>query len=281
MRSVLVTGASTGIGEACVLELDRRGFRVFAGVRAESDAERLHGKASERLVPLILDVTNAGQIAAAAATVRQSVGQQGLDGLVNNAGIAVSGPLEVLAPDKLREQFEVNVIGQVAVAQAMIPLLRVARGRIVNIGSISGRIASPYVGPYAASKFALEALTDTLRMELRQWGIFVCIVEPANVKTPIWGKAQTAVEGLIEQASPEHLALYASDIEAMLKATTQMAHGGMPVEKVVRAVMHALSARRPKTRYPVGTGTRFFIQALKFVPGRIRDQFVLRTLGLQ
>ncbi len=281
MKSVLITGASTGIGEGCAMELDRRGFRVFAGVRSEADARRLASQMSERLVPLTLDVTNLEQIASAEELIRVAVGNQGLDGLVNNAGIAVGGPLEVLSLDSLRRQFEVNVIGQVAVIQAMIPLLRIARGRIVNIGSVNGRLSPPYIGPYAASKHALEAITDAIRLEVRQWGIGVSIVEPASVKTPIWDKAQASTANLLQQATPEQAALYQSDTEAMQKALALFARSGMPVKWVVKAVMHALLARRPRTRYPVGRGSRLIIHGLKLLPDRVRDWLVLRSLKLQ
>ena len=162
--AVVITGASTGIGKACALELDRRGFRVFAGVRSESAAQELQAQASARLTPVRIDVTDAASIAAAAETIARSVGDAGLAGLVNNAGIAVSGPLEIVPIDALRRQLEVNVIGPVAVTRSLLPLLRKARGRVVNMSSISGGVAAPYLGPYSASKFAMEAITDTLRL---------------------------------------------------------------------------------------------------------------------
>lgn len=279
-RFVLVTGASTGIGEACALELDRCGFRVFAGVRRDEDARRLAQQASNRLVPLMLDVTQADSIAAATDAIREAVGQAGLYGLVNNAGIVVAGPLELLPMEQLRRQFEVNVFGQVAVTQAVLPLVRQARGRIVNMGSVSGRMAAPYLGPYAASKFALEALTDSLRGELRRWGIAVSIVEPGNVKTPIWEKSQAWAEQLRQQMSPEGQELYGQDIAAVREASLRMGASGMPVQRVVRAVMHALTARRPKSNYPVGTQTRLAIAIFKFLPVRLRDRLIRRELGL-
>ena len=170
--TVVITGASTGIGEASALELGRRGFRVFAGVRREADAQRLKARSPD-IAPLLLDVTDAGQIAAAAEAVGRAVGDAGLAGLVNNAGIVVAGPLEILPLDRLRSQFEVNVVGQIAVTQAFLPLLRKGRGRIVNMSSLNGRIASPYLAPYAASKHALEAVNNAMRVEFRAWGIRV------------------------------------------------------------------------------------------------------------
>jgi len=278
--TVVITGASTGIGEACALELDRLGFRVFAGVRADADGERLRRRSSPRLVPLRLDVTDGQQVADAAQAVAEAVGPAGLAGLVNNAGIVVAGPVELLPLDAWRRQFEVNLIGQVAVTQALLPLVRTARGRIVFIGSVNGRLAAPYLGPYAASKHALEAVADSLRVELRTWGIPVALVEPGSVKTPIWDKSRAAADRLAEDLTPAGKALYGEDIAAMRRATQRLAARGMPVERVVRAVVHALTARRPKTRYLLGADNRSILAAFKFLPDRARDWFVRRALGL-
>jgi len=279
--AVVITGASTGIGEACALEMDRRGWRVFAGVRAAADGQRLAEQASPRLTPLRIEVTDRDSIARAAESVAAAVGQAGLAGLVNNAGIAVPGPLEMLPIDLLRRQLEVNVIGQVAVTQAMIPLLRAGRGRIVNMSSISGLVAAPYLGPYAASKHALEALSDALRVELRAWGISVSVVEPGNVKTPIWQKARAQAQDLLRDMPPQADSLYGPDIAAMHQATARMEDTGMPVECVVRAVVHALTARRPKTRYPVGAQTRLAAFFWRFLGDRTRDWLMRRELGLR
>ena len=186
---VVVTGASSGIGEATALRLANAGFAVFAGVRREEDAEALRLRGVR---PVRLDVRDAAQVAAAAQEVRGALGPAGLVALVNNAGVVVPGPLEFVPLDKLRGQFEVNVIGQVAVIQAFLPLLRETRGRIVNISSIDGRIATPLLGPYVASKFALEGLSDALRRELRPWGIQITLIEPGAIKTRIWEKGRVA-----------------------------------------------------------------------------------------
>jgi NAD(P)-dependent dehydrogenase (short-subunit alcohol dehydrogenase family) len=278
--AVLVTGASTGIGAACALELDRLGWRVFAGVRSEADGQRLADKASAGLAPVRIDVTDEASIAEAAGIIRDAVGENGLGGLVNNAGIGVPGPIEVVPMAMVRRQFDVNVIGQIAVTQAMLPLVRAARGRIVNIGSISGRIAAPYLGIYAGSKFAMEALTDALRVEVRRWGISVSIVEPGSVATPIWEKSRAAADAMTEEATPESLGLYAADIERFREATGKAAETAMPADKVVRVVVHALTARRPRTRYPVAADTRIAIAIFRFLPDRIRDRLVRRQLGL-
>jgi len=280
-RAVLVTGASTGIGEACALELDRRGFRVFAGVRREDDGRRLRQAASGGLTPVLLDVTEPESISTAAETIRGVAGDSGLFGLVNNAGIVVAGPLELLSVDQLRRQFEVNVFGQIAVTQAMLPLLRTARGRIVQMSSVSGRVAAPFLGPYAASKHALEALSDALRVELRRWGIAVSIVEPGNVKTPIWEKSQDAAERLLHEWTPEAHQLYGADIEGVRAASARMAETGMPVQRVVDAVVHALRSRHPRARYAVCTDTWLSIQMFKFLPVRLHDWLLRRAMGLK
>jgi NAD(P)-dependent dehydrogenase (short-subunit alcohol dehydrogenase family) len=280
-RAVLITGTSTGIGAACALDLDRLGFLVLAGVRREEDAQRLRGQASGRLRTLMLDVTDPELIRAAVETVGQCVGPAGLAGLVNNAGIIVPGPLELISADELRRQLEVNVIGQVAMVQAMLPLLRLGRGRIVGVGSIAGRLAPPYLGAYAASKAAMEAVTDSLRVELRAWGIHVALVEPDSVDTPIWDKLQAGTNGLGDDVDPEVRGLYDRDILEMRKAGYRMGRAGMPVDRVVRAVRHALSARRPKTRYPVGWRTRLGFWFLPGVPDRLRDWIMLRFMGIR
>lgn len=278
--TVLITGASTGIGEACALELDRRGWRVFAGVRSAEAGERLRKHASDRLVPLLLDVTSSEQIAVAAKTIEEAVGDCGLAGLVNNAGIVVAGPWELVPLDEIRKQFEVNLFGQVAVTQSLLPLIRAARGRIVMMGSISGKVASPYLGPYSASKHALEAMTDSLRLELRSWGIEVSVIEPGSVATPIWEKARAEADSLSTQITPEMQSLYGEELEQMRRATDRLAAKGMPVQKVVGAVLHALTARRPKTRYPVGGQTKLALGAFRFLADRTKDWFILNDLGL-
>ncbi|MGQ9576753.1 MAG: SDR family NAD(P)-dependent oxidoreductase [Thermoguttaceae bacterium] len=279
-RSVLITGASTGIGAACALELDRLGWEVFAGVRSELAARQLRQQASGRLAPVRIDLTDVDGVVQAAQQIASVVGDRGLAGLVNNAGVVVAGPVELVPLAEFRRQLEVNLIGQVAVIQAVLPLLRAGQGRIVNIGSVTGRLAPPYLGAYAASKHALEALTDVLRVELRRWGIRVSIVEPASVKTPLWDKAQSEADRLAHQISPQLMGLYGEDLQALRRTTWRLAAQGMPVERVVRAVVHALTARRPKTRYPVGAQTRWAIFAVKFLPDRTRDWFVRKALGL-
>jgi NAD(P)-dependent dehydrogenase (short-subunit alcohol dehydrogenase family) len=278
-RAVLITGASTGIGYACAMELDRRKFQVFAGVRTEEAGERLRKNASSLLTPVIIDVADAACISAAAATIKQQVGDRGLAGLVNNAGIGISGPLELVPIDQLRRQLEVNVVGQVAVTQAVLPLLRIAKGRIVNMGSVNGALATPYLGPYAASKFAMEAITDVLRVELRKWGIGVSIVEPGPIATPIWEKSVAAADQLSNVVSSQSLALYEPELTKVRNSVIKIAAEARPAEIVVRAVVHALSAPSPKTRYFLCYRNRFLFRGFKIVPDVFRDWIVRLIMG--
>jgi len=279
-RSILVTGASTGIGEACAMELDRLGFQVFVGVRRRDDADRLLRQMSDRTVPILADVTDAASVAAAADHIEAVVGVRGLAGLVNNAGIVVAGPIELLPLEHLRTQLEVNVLGQIAVTQAMLPLLRRAQGRLINMSSISGCIASPFLGPYAASKFALEAINDALRIELRRWNIAVAIIEPGSVKTPIWEKARSMADAVAGKIDSESAALYHADLESFRKAFAKVADKAIPVHHVVKAVVHALTARKPKTRYRVGVDARVGVPIVNMLPDRWRDFLVKKELGL-
>jgi NAD(P)-dependent dehydrogenase (short-subunit alcohol dehydrogenase family) len=279
--AVVITGASTGIGEACALHLDKLGYRVFAGIRKATDGESLRRRASERLVTVRLDISDAMEIAQASRNILEMLGGGGLAGLINNAGIVVGGMLEFLPLDALRHQLEVNVVGQIAVTQALLSSLRKARGRIVNISSVSGLISSPFTGAYAASKFALEALTDSLRMELRPWKMHVSLVEPGFIQTPILGKSLAAAEELIAQLPAEALQLYGSSLHAVTTATQREAAKGASTYVVVKAVVHALTARRPRTRYVVGEHSALQIALGRALPDRWRDALITRHLGLK
>ncbi len=273
--SVLITGASTGIGAACALALDKRGYRVFAGVRRAIDGEVLRQNASTQFTPLLLDVTDAASVAEAARLLRNQPNSGALAGLINNAGIAVAGPLEFVSPDRLRQQFEVNVVGVLAVTQALLPLLRNGPGRIVNISSVSGRLASPFVGPYCASKFALEALSDSLRVELNPWRIPVSVVEPGVINTPIWQKSLAANASVLDDMPAESRQLYGREVAAM-QQFARSAKGQEP-EAVARVVVRALTAANPKTRYVVGTDARLGV-LLSRLPDRVRDWLLLMRL---
>ncbi len=277
---IVITGASTGIGRACALHLDQLGFRVFAGVRRDADGAALQSAASDRLTPLRIDVTDGATIAAARDQVGAAASGRGVFGLVNNAGVGVGGPLEFVPLDDLRRQFEVNVIGQVAVTQAFLPMLRQARGRIVNIGSIVGRMATPFIGPYSASKFALEAINDALRVELRPWGIAVAIVEPGSIATPIWEKGKETSKQVSDDLSPEGRELYGAAVSSLLETMAEFEKRAVPAERVAKAVTHALLSKRPKTRYLVGTDARLQAALAAVVPDRITDRLIARQMHL-
>lgn len=280
-RSVLVTGASTGIGRACALRLDRRGWRVLAGVRKEADADSLAAEGSERLTPVILDVADAATIAAAADAVRAAAGDGGLQGLVNNAGITVQGPLEDLPLDDLRRQLEVNVTGQLAVTQAVMPLVRSGGGRIVMMSSIAGRTMSvPLIAPYAASKKALEALGEALHYELRRDGIHVALVEPGAVDTPIWSKGEATVDPMFDELPDASKRRYGEAIARARKIAAMQARRGIPPERVAERVEHALTAARPRLRYLVGADAHVRAYVEPLLPQAVKDVFVRRLFHL-
>jgi NAD(P)-dependent dehydrogenase (short-subunit alcohol dehydrogenase family) len=271
---VVVTGASTGIGEASARRLAGAGFHVFAGVRKETDGERLAADPSGRVEAVTLDVTDRGSIAAAA----EKVGAGGLAGLVNNAGVAVSGPMEFVPIDEFRNQLEVNVVGQVAVTQAFMPALRAARGRIVNISSIGGLLALPLLGPYAASKFALEGLTDSLRRELRSSGIKVALVEPGGGRTPIWDKSGAEADRLMQDAPPELDERYGTLVKKIRAEAEKIGRDGAPPDAVADAVVHALTAKRPKVRYLVGSDAKSRAALARLLPDKVMDALLARAL---
>jgi NAD(P)-dependent dehydrogenase (short-subunit alcohol dehydrogenase family) len=280
MRSALVTGSSTGIGRATALRLDRDGWRVFAGVRREEDVAALRETASERLVPTMLDVTDAGQIAGAVEKIGEEAGEAGLDGLVNNAGIAVLSPLETIPIDDFRRQLEVNLIAQVAVTQAFLPLIRRATGRVVFVSSIGGRMALPFGAPYHASKFGVEAVADCLRQELHPWRIGVSVIEPGSIDTPIWERGEAIADEVSERAHSSQEELYGETIERFGAAVRRTAERGIPPAKVARAISHALTARRPRTRYVVGADARGQAVARRLLPDRAFDALVRRIMRL-
>jgi NAD(P)-dependent dehydrogenase (short-subunit alcohol dehydrogenase family) len=279
-RTVVITGASTGIGKACAFHLDRLGFHVFAGIRKETDGRSLIQGSAGRITPLLIEVTDGASAAAAADHVAKAVGNAGLAGLVNNAGIAVGGPLEFLPVSEIRQQFEVNVLGQIVVTQAFLPLLRLARGRIVNMSSIAGRAAFPFIGPYSASKYALEAVTDALRVELLPWGISVSVIEPGDVSTPIWKKSLAAAQKTRQSLPSQAADLYGPAFEAVTRAAEKAAASGIDPEQVARAVEHALTAGNPKTRYLVGRGVWLRAFLKNVLPDRLFDRLVVRSIGL-
>ncbi|HWC48614.1 MAG TPA: SDR family oxidoreductase [Solirubrobacterales bacterium] len=278
MRTALVTGASTGIGRATARRLDGAGWKVFAGVRKEEDGDSLRNEASDRLVPVILDVTDAEQIAAAVERIGREA-EGGLGGLVNNAGVAVPGPLETVPLEDLRHQLDVNLVAYVAVTQAMLPHIRRAEGRIVFLSSIGGRIAFPFGGPYHASKFATEAIGDVFRQELRPWGLKVSLIEPGSIDTPIWERGQRKAED-VEAKAPRTNLLYGAALDKFRKVIEDTAERGIPPEKVAKAISHALESSRPKARYLVGLDAKVQARLQPFIPTALFDRIVARQLNL-
>jgi NAD(P)-dependent dehydrogenase (short-subunit alcohol dehydrogenase family) len=283
--TALITGASTGIGRATTLRLVAGGWTVFAGVRDPAAGERLLQEATAgQVIPLTLDVTDAGQIEQARVRVQEETARTGglqggrLDALINNAGIGVGGPLELVSPEDLRMQFEVNVFGQVAVTRALLPALRVARGRIVLISSIGGRVSVPFNGPYAASKYAIEALGDALRGELHSSNIRVSLVEPGSVKTPIWGKARATADGL--EVPPELQDEYGRVPAAFAKLLSDSERRGVSPEQVAATIERALTARRPRARYLIGRDARGMVLAHALLPTGAFDRVLRRVLGV-
>jgi NAD(P)-dependent dehydrogenase (short-subunit alcohol dehydrogenase family) len=273
---VLVTGASTGIGRAAALHLDGKGWKVFAGVRKEADGDALRTESSDRLVPVILDVTDEQQVEAVAKQIDAVVGDAGLNGLVNNAGVAKGGPVEFLDLETWRFQLEVNVVGQVAVTKANMAAIRRARGRIVFIGSISARVAAPMMGPYSASKAAIEAIGETLRHELKAWGIGVTVIEPGAIKTDIWDKGQVELEKVKASLSPEAIELYRDFVDEMGASIAESNERAISADVVARAVERALVSPHPLSRHLVGLDAKAAGVLGRVLPDRAKD-FLVRT----
>jgi NAD(P)-dependent dehydrogenase (short-subunit alcohol dehydrogenase family) len=279
MPSVLVTGSARGIGRAAVLRLAGAGWDVGVGVRRAADGDALAtaaGSAAGRITPVERDVTDARQVAALDDALPQR-----LDAVVNNAGIVVSGPIEAVPPDELRRQLDVNVVGQLAVTQAVLPRLRASRGRVVFVSSLSGRVSTPMTGAYSASKFALEALADALRMELRPWGVRVVLVEPAQTDTDLWREAHGALEATVAGMSPAHRELYAGHIDgARTKMIPRSQRMASPVDGVAATIDRALTARRPKARYVVGAGPRAQAAVAALAPTPALDALLRTASGV-
>jgi NAD(P)-dependent dehydrogenase (short-subunit alcohol dehydrogenase family) len=272
--TVLVTGASSGIGEASALHLKELGFDAVGAVRKDADADRLRG-AGLRVVKL--DVADAASVAAAC----EELGDGSLTGLVNNAGVAVAAPLEFLPLDALRQQLEINLVGQLAVTQKLLPALRAGRGRIVNVSSIGGRVALPLVGAYHMSKFGLEAMSDSLRRELRDHGVDVIVIEPGGVKTPIWRKGNERADELLAGMPPDADRLYGRMIAALRRETTRIAQErGIDAREVAETIGTALTSRRPRARYLVGRDAKLRDPLAKVLPDRVMDRLVARAIGL-
>jgi NAD(P)-dependent dehydrogenase (short-subunit alcohol dehydrogenase family) len=273
-RIAWVTGASSGIGLATARELAARGFHVVAGVRRDGDAGRI---AAPGIEPVILDVTDPEDVERAGELARQQ-GDVGV--LVNNAGIAISGPAETIAIADWRRQFEVNLFGHIAVTQALLPELVRGHGRIVNVSSVSGLIASPGVGPYVASKFALEGLSDVMRRELRPLGVRVVVVEPGAVATPMWSKGRRIADEVAARARGDRLDRYAEMRSAVREQSESLERAGVDPAEVARVIAHAVAVATPRARYTVGRDARLMAVLSRWLPDRTLDRIIARRLGL-
>ena len=277
MRYVVITGASSGIGKATALLLGEAGYRVFAGVERNEDARALEG-APQNVVPVTMDVTDSGSIRRAVERVSEHIVEDGEIGLMNNAGIAVYGPLEHVELDEFERQFQVNLFGVVAVTQAFLPLMRRrGGGRIINMGSMNGRLAIPIVGPYCATKFGLRSVSDTLRLELAPWRIHVSLIEAGVVATPLVGNATRGLRGALPDGQAvEHYGGVYARMEAMAERFYRMAS---KPEAVARTVLRILRARRPRAYYRVGLDARAAVFMDAYVPVRVRDWLTKRLYG--
>jgi NAD(P)-dependent dehydrogenase (short-subunit alcohol dehydrogenase family) len=273
VEAVLVTGASTGIGRACALRLARRGVVVYAGVRRDDDAEKLRAE-SPNIRPLLLDVTDSSHIAGARREIESDLAAGSLRAIVNNAGVAVGGPVEFLPLDLWREQFDVNVFGVVEVIQGFVDLLRPVAGRIVIVGSMSGRLANPMMAPYAASKHAVEALGEALRHELRPWGIRTVVVEPGAVRTPVWEKGRALADRLERELPAVAIERYGGFIEVVRRGIDRQEAAGIDPDRVAAVIERALFTDRPRARYPVGVDAKLQAALLRVLPDRARDRLM-------
>ena len=274
-----MTGTSTGIGASIVLHLAEAGFEVFAGVRTSHDGAALRTRTTGRVKPLILDITDPAMITSAQRSVAEAVGDRGIVGLVNNAGIVKPGPLEFMPMADFREQLEVNLFGHVAMTQAFLPLIRRGAGRLVNVGSVGGRVVLPLHGAYSASKFALEAVTDALRLELRQWNLHVSIVDPGGSASAIFDKTVASLDAMQTDLNERGIHLYDGEIDAVRALVVKTAKSADPPSEVAKAVLEALTAKRPKTRYLAGKGAKAIAMAAR-LPDHLKDRVVAHEADL-
>ncbi len=280
-KTVFISGATSGIGFAAAQQLDALGWRVFAAGLPDGDFTALTQEASQNLTALPLDITDAQAVSEAAAQIIQETDDSGLHGLVNSAGIQIVSPLEALPIERLQQQLEVNLYGHLRMTQALLPALRKARGRIVNVSSLMGRVAMPLLGAYSISKHALEALTDGLRLELAPWGIHVASVQPGAVATPMTAGMQQMLAEAEAELPEQAQADYADLFQAMSGALAQQNANAVPVEKVADAILHALSSDNPKIRYAVGAAAAGLLAMRTYAPDAIGDAILKRALGLR
>jgi NAD(P)-dependent dehydrogenase (short-subunit alcohol dehydrogenase family) len=271
--NVFITGAATGIGAATTEGLVQAGYQVFAG--AHHQAGSLDSAPGVRAVSI--DVTDPGSVAAAAKVVAEAVGSQGLQAVINNAGVIVQGPLELVPPDELRRQFEINTFGPAHVIAAFLPLLRAGNGRIINISAPTARVPVPFMAPIGSSKAALASLSDSLRLELAAWNIPVVVIEPGGTDTAIFTKAEAAAQGALASADPGKVALYSDQLAAVAKAMAKQKLG--PVAPVAKAIVAAVQAPKPKRLYKAGSGVAVF-GILAHTPAGLRERLIKSVFGL-
>jgi NAD(P)-dependent dehydrogenase (short-subunit alcohol dehydrogenase family) len=271
--SVFITGAATGIGAATTRRLAEAGYRVFAGVHQEAGSlARIPG-----VQPVAIDVTDPSGVQDAAKVVDDATGGDGLRAVINNAGVIVQGPLELVPAGELRRQFEVNTLGPAYVIQAFLPLLRTGKGRIINISAPTARVPVPFMAPIGGSKAALASFSDSLRLELGAWGIPVMVIEPGGTDTAIFRKAETAAQAALGAADPAKAALYSDQLAAVAKAAAKQKLG--PADAVARTIVAAVEAGKPKRRYAAGSGTAIFA-VLAHVPASLRERLIKTVFGL-
>jgi NAD(P)-dependent dehydrogenase (short-subunit alcohol dehydrogenase family) len=279
-KTVVITGASSGIGRAAVSQMIRSGWQVFAGVRKASDADKLQSEAGPNVTPVIMDVTDRASVMAAAQEVAQKLSGRGLDGLVNVAGIGMVRPVEYVTPGDLQQIFEINVFGQIAVTQAFLPVLRRARGRIVNISSVGAHFAIPFGSPLNASKAAFGIISDALRLELRPFGVHVSVIEPGSIRTPAVNKTLGDIEKVIANLPAEGAAQYGEMTRRFVARGYKMEMHGSSPKLVAGAILRALTAHRPRIRYRVGKHSALLTTLPKVLPERLLDQLLLRMAGM-
>lgn len=279
-KTVVITGASSGIGRSSVARMVQSGWQVFATVRKTQDGDQLVSDFGTTVTPVIMDVTNPASITAAAEQIASQLRDGGLDGLVNVAGVGRVRPVEYMSHDDLQEIFEINVFGQIAVTQALLPLLRASRGRIVNVSSVGAHIAIPFGSLINASKSAFGILNDTLRLELHPFGIHVSVVEPGAIRTPAVEKTLGDIEAVIRSLPPQGAAEYESMLRDFVRSGYEREMNGSSPDVVAQAIQHALTAKRPRTRYLVGKHASLLVALAKFLPDRLLDKVRFRIAGM-
>ncbi len=272
-KTILVTGASSGIGWATSLELAEKGWLVFSAVRKEEDAKKLRDASSNQVIPILMDIVDYESVKRGAAEIEKMLEGDGLDALFNNAGISVQGPIEIIPIEMFEQQIRVNVFGHLFVTQTFLPLIRRSQGRIIFTSSESGRVTLPLMAPYSASKFALEAMANALRIELRRWKIKVSLMELQTIKTPMWEKIDTTTEKLIAGIPQASRELYQNELRTLSVFPKWQAEMGISMNKAVRAIIRALNARNPKARYLVGWEARFLVYSYTLWPTAMMDWF--------